>query len=503
MTLKAFYTLLIKQIRAKWGRLILASGGIMIGVWAITLTNGLSLGLNQTIVDAINSQQLAKEISVNKLEGKINFQEIPNFKSISQEEINNIKEIPGVNAISPRDYLSFFIKDTENSAYKCVEENINIQEAQLVLAQSFVPNQESTKTDSETNTLPPELQAFTSKCKEATSISNVYKNFYETHKSKWIGSTNAPKRGQIVSCFECGGLKIGEHLGAKTPEELVGKKILIELSQSPIISQEGEARSVLELTGGGRNQIKNTSAVEMEIISVIDDRESVGFSLTGSNQNNFFLDFSYYLDAIKLSDSDIPLDQIGFFEAVLVLDDYTYMDSVLDKLTEDGFYATSIAKIIITGIDSIFAVQRVVLFAFGIIILIASVFGIIAIMTISVLERRKEIGILKAMGSQDRDIFWLFLAESAFLGILGWLLGTVLYYICSIAINQGFLWFLNNEPSWKENLGAFNISDFAPIAPWWLLLSTLIISIFFTSLSGLFPAINAARQNPVDVLRSE
>lgn len=521
MTFKAFRTLLFKQIRAKWGRMFLASGGIMIGVWAITLTNGLSLGLNDTIVNAINSQQLAKEVSINKGDdgqtGFQDFQGIPNFESMSQEEIEGFKEYDGVYDVSPRDYLSFYIKPEGDQDYTCVDNKFALAP---ILAQ-LAPREISRVQDVENfediediptyrdeqgqeQPIPPEVAEFVQKCKEPTIFSNVFQNFYETHKNDWIGSTEAPKRGEIVTCFECGNIDLNKHLDAEKPEDLLGKTIYIELSQSPILSRPGEILSVINFQTAGRGQVTESSTVPMEIVAVIDDQnESGGISLTGTAENNFFVDFSYYLDAIELSDTDISSEDIGFYEAVVILDSYEDLNPALDEFAEEGYLASSIAQFIISGIDAIFLVQRIVLFAFGIIILVASLFGIIAVMIISVLERKKEIGILKAMGSQDSDIFWLFLAESAFLGFLGWFLGTFLFYVFAVIIQQGFAWFLGASPDWAEDLENFSITDFAPIAPWWLLLSTLAVSVFFTALSGLYPSIQAARQNPVDVLRNE
>jgi ABC-type antimicrobial peptide transport system permease subunit len=520
MTFKAFSILLTKQIKAKWGRMILASGGIMIGVWAITLTNGLSLGLNQTIVDAINSQPLAKEISINKGDngqtGFQDFQGIPSFEAMSQEEIENFENYDGVAKAAPRDYLSFYIKSESEKDFKCVDQSlefapllkqINPRElAKVVDLGEVLEGEDAPKYKNQSDEeipIPAEIQEYVLNCQEATIFSNVYENFYETHKNDWVGSTQAPKRGEIVTCFECGGLDLAEQLEASEPQDLIGETVYVELSKSPILATPGDVLDVLELQQARRGQVTESSTVPLEIIAVIDDRDSQGFSLTGGSENNLFLDFSYYLDAIELSDTDINSSDAGFYEAVIILEDYKQLDPALADISEDGYLATSIAQILISSIDAIFTVQRVILFAFGIIILTASVFGIIAVMIISVLERRKEIGILKAMGAQDGDIFWLFLAESAFLGFLGWILGTFLFYLCSVSIQQGFAWFLNSNPDWQSNLENLNITDFAPLAPWWLLLATLTVSVIFTALSGLYPAVKAARQNPVDVLRSE
>ncbi len=499
MTIKAFYLLLSKQIRSKFGRVFLASGGIMIAVWAITLTNALSLSLNETIVKAINSQNLAREIQVNKTkDGVIRFDEAPTFVAMGLSEIAELGKIKGVRAVSPRDYLDFFVKTEQNKDFKCNEEFIKNQS---VFTNQFIQNLNQAQPTTEDN--QESLEKINQNCKSVTTFSNVFENFYETHRTNWIGSTKAPQRGEMVACFQCGSLNFAEYLGVSSPEEMLGKKVYIELASPPLMTKIGDQVSVIDINRIPRQKITQSATVEMVIVSVIDDRDSDSFTLTGGANNNFFIDFSYYLDAIKLTNPTVNLNEIGFLEVVIFLEDYTYIDSVLDTLKDKGYFATSIAKILINSVDTVLAIQRIVLFGFGMIILIASVFGIVAIMIISVLERRKEIGILKSMGARDGDIFNLFLAESSFLGLFGWLVGTGLFYLSSILISQSFRIFVLENEDWKTNLQNFNITSFTPVAPWWLLISTLAVSLFFTLISGIYPAIKAARQNPVDVLRSE
>jgi putative ABC transport system permease protein len=55
----------------------------------------------------------------------------------------------------------------------------------------------------------------------------------------------------------------------------------------------------------------------------------------------------------------------------------------------------------------------------------------------------------------------------------------------------------------EENLESLNITEFSPSFPWWLIGGTLLLALIFTILSGVYPAIKAGKQNPVDVLRSE
>jgi putative ABC transport system permease protein len=172
-------------------------------------------------------------------------------------------------------------------------------------------------------------------------------------------------------------------------------------------------------------------------------------------------------------------------------------------LRGDGFFTFSLAEVLIGSVQAAFNVLTIVLSGFGFIALVASIFGIVNVMTISVLERRKEIGVLKSLGARDMDIFKIFFLESAVLGFIGWLGGTLLGLFGGFLISTIFKAFINSNSDWKKNLEGLNIDNFSPSFPWWLLLGTLAVALFFTTLSGIFPAIRAGRQNPVEVLRSE
>lgn len=110
-------------------------------------------------------------------------------------------------------------------------------------------------------------------------------------------------------------------------------------------------------------------------------------------------------------------------------------------------------------------------------------------MITSVLERVKEIGVIKSIGARNSDILGIFLFESAFLGfvagvvgvLLGWGLASLGGYILDY-VGYGFL---------------------QPAFPWWLFLSCIIFATVTGAVSGVWPAINASKINPVDALRYE
>ncbi|HUR13841.1 MAG TPA: FtsX-like permease family protein [Mycobacteriales bacterium] len=117
----------------------------------------------------------------------------------------------------------------------------------------------------------------------------------------------------------------------------------------------------------------------------------------------------------------------------------------------------------------------------GIITLIVAAFGIANSMLISVLERRAEIGLRRAMGASRRGIAWLFLTESAMLGVVGGFVGYAGGQILSIVVSAANGWY--------------------PIKLWYLALTPL-LGMMVGVLAGVYPALKAARQEPVEALRA-
>ncbi len=132
------------------------------------------------------------------------------------------------------------------------------------------------------------------------------------------------------------------------------------------------------------------------------------------------------------------------------------------------------------------AIQAFIIIIASISILIGSI-GIINTMTTSVLERKKEIGIMKAIGSKNSQIFMQFFIESGFLGLAGGILGTIF----GVLVGYAGTWGIN---IW---LG----SEIKPTMDFFLIFSTLIGSFLIGSFAGVFPAMKASRQNPVEALR--
>jgi ABC-type lipoprotein release transport system permease subunit len=514
MNLQSFILILSKQFKHKWGRFVLAAGGITIGIWAISLTVSLSLGLANSLITAVNSQSFARNLTItrNKTGGdSFDFSQRTDI-ALSLNEMNTIKDkVPSINEITPSVTSNYYFKTAERSCFDLNKKNLEQEQKNSEMPTSdtstkpLVSNMLSGINVNAAGATSNTNNNFIKECPKISISSQLFQEFYLKNKNNWHGQTSAPKNGEIVMCFTCGNqIELSTKLQVSKPSEMIGKNINLEyVNITNNVSPDGmiEYKNMDIFTP---KEVENSITQTYKIVAVVDDSKS-------QNNNNFvsfdfgspiFLPTSTFIsDMSKIH--KVEESKLGFKTFIAFLDSYQNLDSTFASLKELKYSPNSAAKDIVSSITIFFNIISVILGLFGIIILIAAVFGIINVMTISVLERQKEIGILKAMGAKNMSIFTLFVLESAVIGVLGWLFGIILAFASGYALTSIFKILLTQNPKWAESLNNLNIDALHPIFPWYVLVATFVLALFFTILSGLFPAINAARKNPVDVLRTE
>ena len=134
--------------------------------------------------------------------------------------------------------------------------------------------------------------------------------------------------------------------------------------------------------------------------------------------------------------------------------------------------------------------------------LIVAGIGIMNTMIMSVMERTKEIGILRAIGFSQKDVALIFLAEAALIGVIGGLLGIFLGATSSLTLGDVFAKMLQVRETSTQIAQALQIS-YTPVISPDLLLESFFFAIFVGVFSGLYPAMKAARMDPVQALRAE
>lgn len=160
------------------------------------------------------------------------------------------------------------------------------------------------------------------------------------------------------------------------------------------------------------------------------------------------------------------------------------------RLKDLGFQAQSV-KETQEFLTNIIGVLQGIVAGFGAIAIIASVFGIINTMYISVLQRTREIGLMKALGMRKRDIGRLFRFEAAWIGFLGGMIGSIIAVLLGTAINPAI--------TKQLELGDSSLLIFKPLEVVILVIVLMLVSI----VAGWLPSRKAAKLDPIEALRTE
>jgi len=171
----------------------------------------------------------------------------------------------------------------------------------------------------------------------------------------------------------------------------------------------------------------------------------------------------------------------------------TQVQPVEDAIKKMGFNTFSIVDAT-RSLRQFFAVLDLFLGIFGSLALAVASIGIINTLVMAILERRREIGIMKAIGASDGDVKGLFFAEAGVMGVFGGFVGVALGWTIGRVINIGTNVYLKRQHFPPEQIW---------FVPWWLVLGAIVFAIVVSLLSGLYPASRAARLDPVQALRYE
>ncbi len=184
----------------------------------------------------------------------------------------------------------------------------------------------------------------------------------------------------------------------------------------------------------------------------------------------------------------------GFDSAVVRVKDPVALTEVRKRITELGFGSFSIVDEL-DQIRTIFLIIDSVLGLLGGISLLVASFGIANTMIMSILERTREIGIMKAIGAEDREIKLIFFVEAAVIGAVGGVIGTLVAWgIDGVANRLAYRFILKPQ-------GA-SFVDFFSLPPY-LSLGAILFAIVVSIIAALYPAARAARIDPVRALRHD
>ena len=275
--------------------------------------------------------------------------------------------------------------------------------------------------------------------------------------------------------------ELKEHLINKINESEIVKE---QLSNKEINVFTGEKFSVNTTV-----DINNLSDDQKKYLATLTQEEQLAY-LQSLNQGTTS-SYEENLRVLGVADLTNP-DQIAIYpkdfdskeEITKIIDKYNEGKNEDDKLTY-----TDVVGIMMSSVSTIVDVISSVLIAFVAISLIVSSIMIAIITYISVIERTKEIGILRAIGASKKDISRVFNAETLIEGLTAGVLGIVVTMLLNIPINIII----------KHAVNISNISVLPPVGA----IILIIISVLLTVIAGFIPAKIASKKDPVEALRTE
>jgi putative ABC transport system permease protein len=193
----------------------------------------------------------------------------------------------------------------------------------------------------------------------------------------------------------------------------------------------------------------------------------------------------------------INYNRDGYNQVIVKVDSVDHVLDINKQITDMGYQAYT-PQSFVQGINNFYLVLQVVFGGVGAIALLVAAIGIANTMAMAILERTREIGLMKAVGATNRDVLSIFLGEAAGIGFLGGLGGVLIGWLAGQGINVVALVYLANQ----SQQGGMPTSV-AVYTPAWLLPFALLFATLIGLISGLYPALRAATLIPVLAFKYE
>jgi ABC-type antimicrobial peptide transport system permease subunit len=283
------------------------------------------------------------------------------------------------------------------------------------------------------------------------------------------------------------------------PSSLIGKDLVLRYAERQALGTQAAGGS--SSTENSDNGSGGFSVVPREknlrIVGIVETEPAAGFGGIGSGRVLIPLAVAETLRAAQLNDlRDVVRGANGkttYASLTVRAKSPSQVEKIESAIKEMGFStfslldATRNLRIFFTIFDSLLGI-------FGSLALAVSTLGIINTLVMAILERRREIGVLKALGAADSDVKQLFFAEAGVMGLMGGILGVGMGWVIGRVVTFGTNVYLR-----RQDLPPAHVFS----VPLWLILGGIVFSVVVSLVAGLYPASRAARLNPVEALRYE
>jgi putative ABC transport system permease protein len=293
---------------------------------------------------------------------------------------------------------------------------------------------------------------------------------------------------------------------AELARPLLGQELTMRYAQRmAAASSTGDVSNAKSGRASAPNENESASEAGYSVVSREQKLKIVGVSdldpdsMRGAARARAFLPLKLAEDLHVMQPSDLRDSMRGFskqptYSTISVrVKNPKQVEAVEQVIKKLGFNTFSILDAT-RSLRQFFTILDLFLGIFGSLALAVASIGIVNTLVMAILERRREIGIMKAIGASDGDVKKLFFAEAGAMGALGGVVGVALGWTIGHVINLGTNIYLKRQALPPESFWS---------VPWWLVGAAIVFAFVVSLVSGLYPAARAARLDPVQALRYE
>jgi putative ABC transport system permease protein len=280
------------------------------------------------------------------------------------------------------------------------------------------------------------------------------------------------------------------------PPSLVGQELTLRYAERQAIPAAGSDSAMVPGPPGGFSVVPKE--LKLKIIGIVETEPAAGYGGYGNARLLIPLSTASTLRAAQVNDlRDIvrgeATDKVTYPSLSVRAKSPSQVEALETSIKGLGFNAFSLLDAS-KSLRTFFSVFDLLLGIFGSLALAVATLGIVNTLVMAILERRREIGVLKALGAADSDVQQLFFVEAGVMGFLGGIFGVTFGWLLGRAITFGTNVYLK-----RQSLNPIELSS----VPWWLVITALAFAVLVSLGAGLYPASRAAKLNPVDALRYE
>jgi len=282
------------------------------------------------------------------------------------------------------------------------------------------------------------------------------------------------------------------------PLSLLGKELVLRYAERQPLASPTRAGAAPPDAEGAANWGFSVvpREVRLRIVGIVETEPGSGFGGFGRSRVFIPLQLAQKLSSVQFGDLRQAMRTSAtpeYLNLSVRVNSAGKVPAVQESIKKLGFQTYSLHDVA-KSLRLAFAVLDSFLGAFGSLALAVASMGIVNTLVMAILERRREIGILKALGAADRDVKQLFFAEAGVMGLLGGVLGVGMGWAIGRIINFGINIYLKRQELPPQTIWS---------VPWWLVVSAIGFALLVSLVAGLYPASRAAKLDPVQALRYE